>query len=375
MHTHFVTFLLTHYRIRFHQLVKANLVEYGIEYKITYSDPIGEAKMKDDAAELSWGCKVPAKEIGFGKFTAIWQGVKRDKADSLIIIGQENKLIFSYIMIIWGKLTGKKVGYFGHGKNFQAKNPNSAAERWKRFWATKVDWWFTYTDSCADLIESYGYPRKKITVFNNSIDLSSIYSEIEILEDEEQEQLRKQLVGGSQNVGVYVGGIYKEKRIQFLIESAKLIKDEVPDFHLIIMGSGVDAPMVQDAASKYDWIHFLGPKFGQEKTKLIKLGKVWLMPGLVGLAVLDSFAYETPMVTTAIDYHSPEFDYLEHEVNGVVVEDKNSTASYATAVQKLLEDETYRLKLVEGGRISRQKYSIEEMARRFADGVKKAIDK
>jgi L-malate glycosyltransferase len=35
-----------------------------------------------------------------------------------------------------------------------------------------------------------------------------------------------------------------------------------------------------------------------------------LMPGLVGLAVLDAFADGIPRVTTVIEYHSPEIEYL-----------------------------------------------------------------
>ena len=36
-----------------------------------------------------------------------------------------------------------------------------------------------------------------------------------------------------------------------------------------------------------------------------------LIPGLVGLAVVDSFAAQCPVVTTDFRGHSPEFEYIE----------------------------------------------------------------
>jgi glycosyltransferase involved in cell wall biosynthesis len=129
--------------------------------------------------------------------------------------------------------------------------------------------------------------------------------------------------------------------------------------------------MVTSAAE--DWIHYMGPQFGMDKTELVELAKVWLMPGLVGLAVLDSFAYETPMITCALPYHSPEFAYLEHGVNGVIVQDSESTAAYADAVAGLMQDEAARQTLVAGAAAARDTYTIEAMAERFARGVERAV--
>jgi glycosyltransferase involved in cell wall biosynthesis len=95
-------------------------------------------------------------------------------------------------------------------------------------------------------------------------------------------------------------------------------------------------------------LHALGPKFGAEKTLYVSLGKVWLMPGLVGLGVLDSFAYETPMVTTQLPYHSPEIDYLQDGVNGVIVRDSDNPQAYADAVHRVLSDLQYRDTLIQG---------------------------
>ena len=44
----------------------------------------------------------------------------------------------------------------------------------KRIWATRCDWWFAYTETSREIVETYGFPRQRITVFHNAIDTSEI---------------------------------------------------------------------------------------------------------------------------------------------------------------------------------------------------------
>lgn len=359
------------YRLPFHQALRRILEIRGIEYQYIYAsnaDDLG----KGDTEVLPWALDVPLRRFSAAGREAIWHPLIGHfmKLD-LLIVQQENRQLANYFLIPLALLTGKRVALFGHGRNFQAINPNSLGERWKRFWSTKVHWWFAYTEETAGLIESYGFPRNRITVFNNAIDTTSISLERARLDVERVSALRDELVHGSQNVGVYVGGIYAEKRIDFLLKAARAIRVRVPDFNLIVIGAGPDSGLVEAATE--DWIHYLGPKFRQEKTELVALAKVWMMPGLVGLAVLDSFAHETPMVTCALPFHSPEFAYLENGVNGVIVADAADADAYAFAVADLLLDEEKRLALVAGAARARSMYTIEAMAERFAEGVERAL--
>ena len=93
--------------------------------------------------------------------------------------------------------------------------------------------------------------------------------------------------------------------LKFLLEACALVRAEVPDFEMIFVGSGADAGLVSQAARRHDWIHYVGPKFGRELVPYFMASKLLLMPGLVGLVVLDSFACEVPLVTTNVAYHSP----------------------------------------------------------------------
>jgi glycosyltransferase involved in cell wall biosynthesis len=164
-----------------------------------------------------------------------------------------------------------------------------------------------------------------------------------------------------------------EKRVDFMLAAALEIRKSIPDFQFLVIGGGVDAELVRQAARQHPWIHALGPKFGLEKTKLASLAKVFIMPGLVGLGVLDSFVYGTPLVTTDYPLHSPEIEYLEDDVNGVIVKETNSTEAYAKAVVRVLSDSKYCDTLKAGAARALQTYTIDAMAERFAKGVLLAL--
>lgn len=369
----FLTRVLTHYRVPFHDGVRNRLAEQGVDYELVYGNGRPDEVKKGDLVTLDWATKLPVSYFGPGDKLCWQHGVGSISRPDLMIIGQENTLLVNYPLIVRSWFNGTKVAYFGHGRGFQASSPNSLAERFKRFWASKVSWWFAYTPSGCKAVEAAGFPAEKITVFNNSVDTSAIAKSVARTTRDGVARLRKTLVAGSENVGVYVGGIYAHKRIAFLLDAADAIRALVPDFHLVVIGDGADAQLVRDAADSRDWLHYVGPKFGDEKTALVLLAKVFLMPGLVGLAVLDALAYGTPMVTTDLSYHSPEIDYLEDGINGVIVRESDDAGAYAAAVGRVLTDEDYRGRLQAGGRAAVETYTIENMAERFAQGVLLAI--
>jgi len=191
--------------------------------------------------------------------------------------------------------------------------------------------------------------------------------------DEELAALRLRWNIQSRNVAIFVGGLYAEKRIQYLIEAAHALRRRVADFELIVIGAGPDQQLVEQAAREHRWIHYLGPCLGTDKVPFFGLSKVMLLPGLVGLGVLDSFALEIPLVTVDLAFHSPEVEYLRHGENGVKLPAGTNPEEYAAAVSSLLGDERAREHLQAGCRVAAQTYTIEAMVSRFAAGVLLAI--
>ena len=97
------------------------------------------------------------------------------------------------------------------------------------------------------------------------------------------------------------------------------------------------------------------------------------MPGLLGLNVVDAFALGIPTLTTNIDWHSPEVDYLMDGVNGSVAPDSCTPKVFADCAVEILRDDERLARLQAGAERAGNELSVEDMADRFADGIVQAL--
>lgn len=369
----FVTRILTHYRVPFHEIVRDLLGRDGVRYRLIYGLPDSSEAAKGDLAQIDWAEQAHQTPL-LGREKLVWQHVvRRVWKDDLVVLGQENQLLVNYLFQSLRHFGGPKLALFGHGRNFQARNPASQAERWKAYWATRCDWWFAYTEETRCHIEALGFPGDRITVFNNSVDTRALRDDLAAVDDATKIALRAQAGLQGKNIGVFVGGLYDEKRIKFLVAASDIVRARVPDFELLVIGGGVDLNMLLGLAAERPWIKAVGPQFGTRKAGMMSLAKLFLMPGLLGLAVLDAGVAGLPVVTTAYPWHSPEIAYLSDGENGLIVKDWLSEREYAEAVVSLLEDEAARTKMGETALVMVNGRTIEDMAARFAEGIKKAL--
>ncbi len=364
--------ILTHYRVAFHERVRDLLHHHEVDYVLRVGTPRGDEIAKMDTVELPWTQRMRSYAIG-SRGKLLWQSGFSDLTADLLIVGQENRILSNYPLQALRRLLTAKVAYFGHGRNFQSRNPNSRAERWKRFWANKVDWWFAYTHQTKSHLIDLGYPPDQITVFENSVDTAEVQTLSAGLSASDVDRIRSEFDLNGRNIGIFVGGLYEDKRLDFLIDAAKRIRAGVHDFELVIVGGGPELSRLRRLAEGNDWIKIVGPRFGAEKVGLMSLGQIFLMPGLVGLAILDAATMGLPTITTDFPYHSPEIAYLEDGVNGMIVADWQDPAAYAAAVIDLLRDQAGLASMQDEARKLADRYSIEAMAERFANGVLEAL--
>ncbi len=366
---------IPHYRLEFYQLLRTMLLERGIALELVYGDPGPNDAVKKDSIEISWGIKINNKIWKIGNRELFWQPIFRHiKGADLVIVESASRLLVNYILIVRYKLGIQKFAYWGHGRNFQDISASRGGEWIKQLLSNQVHWWFAYNNYSVRVLQQRKFPLERITSVQNAIDTCYLTKALEQWTPQKLEIFSSELGIKSKNVAVFIGGIYHEKRISFLLESLILIRQEISDFEMIFIGSGSDVGLIQNAAAVHKWIHFVGPKFNIEKVPYFAISKLLLMPGLVGLGILDAFALETPLVTTNISYHSPEIDYLENGVNGIVVMDCEDPQPYARAVINLFKDESSRFRLVQACRVARENYTIEAMARRFSHGIERALE-
>lgn len=362
---------LPQYRVDFFNLLREALLKENIELELVYGKLKGEVSKKNDEVDVNWGTYIPNKFIKLGRLELILQpAFKQVKNANLIIVEQANKLLFNYYLMFLRKFSKKKIAFWGHGINLQ-DNPNSFGNKFKKLYSKQCDWWFAYTKNVCNTIKSIGYPEEKITIVQNAIDTKFLQKEYDNISEEEIIKLKTELDIGNGPIGLYCGGMYKEKRLDFILNACKKIKKEISNFEMIFIGAGVEDYKIKEAAASQKWIHYFGTKFSAEKVPFFKMADVFLMPDAVGLAILDSFSFQTPIITTKGDYHGPEIEYLEDGINGIMTE--NTLDSYCQNIITLLKDENKLKELKNGCINSVEKYTIENMVNNFIDGILKVI--
>jgi glycosyltransferase involved in cell wall biosynthesis len=263
------------------------------------------------------------------------------------------------------------VAFWSHGRDRQADSA-SLGERFKRHTLHWADWWFAYTAESASYVAAQGYPKDRITVVENAIDTRALRDDLNAVSEAELQAVRDAFGwDGNEQVAVFCGSLYRNKRLDLLFDAADRVQREVPAFRLIVMGGGPLADEVAGFAHTRPWVRAVGPMFGHEKSVMLKLACMWLNPGALGLGILDAFCAGMPLLTTRQSTHGPEIEYLQHEVNGLLLDD--APEAYADGMLRLLRDGDLAARLREGAVASAQRYSIETMARNFSNGVRACL--
>lgn len=358
------------YRRRFYELLRERLAMDGIGLELIYGRPAIEDAAKADSVDLSWAVKAGSRSVRFAGRELIWQkGLTRLRYGDLVIVEQASKLLLNYVLFALHRCGFIRLAFWGHGKSTRSTPLTTVGERAKAFMSRRMWWWFAYNERGARFVRSLGYPEHRITSVGNSIDTRALVTAASNVNASSLVELRSRLGIRGDNVCVFVGGMYEDKRLPFLLSACEFIHNRLPDFEMVFVGDGPETELVRAAAAQREWLHHVGAKFDEERVPYLMLGKLMLMPGAVGLAVLDAFCLEVPLVTIDVPYHGPEIEYLVDGTNGVIVERGSDARRYAAVVAELLIDDDARARLQEGCRESRERYSIECMAQRFADGV------
>ncbi|MCL4472134.1 MAG: glycosyltransferase family 4 protein [Sulfuricella sp.] len=360
---------LTHYRVPLFAALREVLAGRDIQLELLVGQGTPAEEKKHDAGELPWARTIPTRYLADGRLC--WQPLRRHlNGVDLLIVTQENKLIQNHLLLLAPRRF--KLAFWGHGANLQSDNPHGFKERFKRWTTNRVDWWFAYTQMSADLVTTAGFPDSRVTVLNNAVDTSELCRQRQSVTPEETHALRESLGFGAGPVGVFVGSLYADKRLDFLFSAAEAIRREVPDFHVLIVGEGPESDKVQAWCAGHPWARWVGARFGREKMAYVSVAQMMLNPGLVGLGILDAFVCGVPMLTTDCGIHSPEIAYLENGINGVMTADDLN--AYVGVSVHLLRDAQSLDTLRAGCVASAQEYTVENMARRFAGGVVSCLE-
>jgi glycosyltransferase involved in cell wall biosynthesis len=365
---------LMHYRVDFFERLRARASRDGVEIRVLHGQASPAESRKRDAGTLSWADTVHNHYLRIGGTDLVWQPLPTHLRNAeLLILAHESRVISNYPVLLRRRLGGRsKVAWWGHGANLQSKSRSGPRERWKRWLAAEADYWFAYTRFSVDLLVHAGVPENRITSVDNAVDTHVFRAQCDAVTEAETASLRAQLgIPPDAPVALFCGSLYPDKRPDLLLASGDLIKRRIPDFHLVVVGSGPSEGELLAESRERPWMHMVGVQRSAAKAVYFRLSRVMLNPGVLGLHILDAFCAGLPLVSTKGALHGPEIVYLDDGVNGILTDD--NVEDYAEAAIRVLSDRDLGRSIAASARQASAVYTLEAMVDRFLNGVHRAL--
>jgi glycosyltransferase involved in cell wall biosynthesis len=359
------------YRRRFFELLETALSSQSIRMTIEIGAARGEQASRGDAVDsLPMVRRVPTRSIEIRGRRVDYKRLSPHAASAdLVIVDQALRHLETYLLLA-RQPRRAKVALWGHGVR-QAKRASRAERLFERRVTRAAHWFFAYTEGGAERLARTGFPRERITIVQNTIDVESLANLRGAVSTDDRVRLGAELDLPPRNVTVYIGALDPSKRIKFLLESCAIVASQIPDFVLVVAGDGPDRSLVEQSLSAYPWLRYVGRADDRMKAALGAVSDALLMPGSVGLVAVDSFALRTPIVTTRWPHHGPEAEYLEDGVNARISDD--DIGAFSRLVTETLADRDGLARLADACAEAAPRYSLDAMVAKYASGVVAAL--
>ncbi|WP_198035365.1 glycosyltransferase family 4 protein [Streptacidiphilus rugosus] len=361
--------VLSEFRRPFFARLRADLDAAGIETVVAHGHPwTQDLSARADTVPVTGAVALRQRSLRIcGRSLVHKELGPLAHSSDVLIVDQALRNLELYPQLVRQRLgRGPAIAMWDHGRTYC--KAQSAVEQAAKFALTRrARWFFAYTEGGARSVVEQGFPAERTTVVQNAVDTTALRAARAAVTREQLRafRLRHGLTPG--RTALFVGALSRDKRIPELLEAAEEAARLLPGFRLLIAGRGEQEDLVHRAASRSEAVVPLGRVVGPDKGILGAASELMLMPGLVGLCAVDSFALGTPLVTTDFPHHAPEFEYLRHGVNAWIA--PGDPAGYAREVVALLGDSARLDTLRRHCREDALRYTVEEMSRRFAEGT------
>ena len=359
------------YRVPLFRCLSSELSGIGIQMSVAAAVPTGEqALRRDDQSANGADYLLDERLLRIGRRTIHLRNLGtllRFQQPDFVIVEQAIKNTESWPLLIHSARGGSpRVAMWGNGRSYSERQTWTAAQL-KNWLTRRADWFFAYTQAGADHVVSKGFPQRRVTVLRNSTDTRELHTHLaSISQPEKASFIRKHALTDGQTA-IFVGGIDAHKGIGFLLDAAKLLGTLSPGFKLLVAGAGSLEDQVKSAEDAGEPIVYLGRLTGREKALALSVSDIVMVPEWVGLVAVDALATGLPVVTTRHDSHSAEFEYLAEGQTMLIAD--HTVTEYALLIAELLRDPRRLSEMSSEAIKSAKSFSVELMARRFADGI------
>ena len=260
----------------------------------------------------------------------VWQwgaitNLVRTRPNVLILLGADPHILSSFPLFFIAKILRVKVCWWSHatlaGQGFLG--------RWLRlFFYKHADGILAYDEVGRLRLEKAGVePSTMTTIWNclNDADYKLSANERQVTENDCTIRV------------LYIGRLYRDKKMRLLIEAAAILKDRGVTFVVDIVGDGPELTATKEksiALDLNDVIRFHGAKYDDELTRFLSKADIGVIPSWAGLSAIQYMASGIPVITEenrGIN-HPPEVSAIIEDETGAFF-DFESAESLANTIE------------------------------------------
>ena len=336
---------LFHYRIPIW-----NILAQWCDLTVTYTE--GGEEVKADC--VNFKIKYLPSMYGKSRFVIQKANIRRlaKNYDVVIAYGDISWLKFSTLP--W--FNSQKVIFWTLGLSASYDSGYDKKKTWDKvraFFYRQADAMVFYTKHPIDKYEKMGIPRERMFEAPNTVAVETLA----------ENPIKDSLL--------FIGTLYRQKGIQFLLDAYKNNKDNPNLVPLNIIGKGPDSDAI-DRWIKDNGMQEIIKMHGaiyddHEKANYFARAYACISPLQAGLSVLESMGYGVPFVTVKDAITGGESFNIHNNVDGVVM---NSVEELSTVVADIFNN---KRKYIEYGKNAKSFYDNNRTPQHMAAGLWRAI--
>jgi glycosyltransferase involved in cell wall biosynthesis len=298
-----------------------------------------------------------------------------------VVLSAEVKFVSNVVLALVAPLRRIAVLYWGFGYHPQRGFRDSDTPRRGLFGGVNslknaltrmADGYLAYTPTGIEKLAEIGYPRERVFVMHNTIDVSEQRRLCEQVRSADDAQIRAELgLSPDSTVFTFIGRLVQFKRVDLLIDAVRLSnrgRDGKPPIEVVVIGSGPLETELHAMAADVPYIHFTGQLPPDERVaRLLKVSAAVAIAGAIGLLINHAFAHGKPVITRHHEAHGAEIEYLADDENGLIV--PGDIADFAAALGAFADSPERQARLAAGALKAGEVLSLEAMADRFEAAI------
>jgi glycosyltransferase involved in cell wall biosynthesis len=297
-----------------------------------------------------------------------------NKNTDVAILSWDIQYLTLWLALLKSVFYKTKIILWGHGYSKNEKKIKRILRNLPSYFVSAI---LLYDYHTGENIKNKFYLKNKVFVAPNSIDQKAIEeakalwlsSPISLMDFKKKNNLVS-----SFNI-IYIGRIYKENKLELLIEALSELSISANNFKLIVIGKPneyvtklKELAFTLAIANKIIWV---GECYDENSIAPWMISShLFCYPANIGLSLMHAFGYGLPAITDdAYNLHNPEIWSLKEGFNGLVYP-SNDSLVMAEKIYMLYNNESLRVELSNNALLTvSETYNITKMTEGFISAI------